>query len=510
MAQVVYRGNLSAAVFPLISNNQGQTIIVKQYDNTFFPTVASQADADKDAGIPQIMYCHNVMPHAQGFGSIGYIERVASSALVNSFTSAFRIRDDVGNRATFSHTSDGKQYVQLAGTNVWTYVDAIAGTAGKPATYAYVNGKTYIYFSGVGCYEYNFGTGALVSVTLTGLTVADILGITSTAGYLIAWSKNAVAWSSTTDVTDFVPSLSTGAGGGGVEGARGTIVHCANTVQGIIIYTTENAVAAAYSGNARYPFNFREITNAGGIASAEFIAYDANNSAQYAYTSYGLQVVNIQSGSLVFPEVTDFLTGKIFEDFDESLVEFTRTNLATTMLKKLTFISGRYLVISYGIVELTHALIYDAAEKRWGKVKITHVDAFEYSTQMPEVLETPRDSLAFLSSTGRIVTMDFKAKGELNLGVIMLGKFQYIRQRMLELQTVDFENIAGSGTFKLYDLPTINGKTYLPPVQATVIEQEEDYRKFGLSVVGKNHTLVAIGSFFLNSLVLAFNVHGRQ
>ena len=56
--------------------------------------------------------------------------------------------------------------------------------------------------------------------------MAQVVGITQSTGYMIAWTKNTVAWSSTIDPTDFVPDSLTGAGGGGVEEVKGAINYC--------------------------------------------------------------------------------------------------------------------------------------------------------------------------------------------------------------------------------------------------------------------------------------------
>jgi len=85
-----------------------------------------------------------------------------------------------------------------------------------------------------------------------------------------------------------------------------------------------------------------------------------------------------QKAQIVLPEITDFLAGKVFEDFDEVTKELSLTELTATMKKKTKFISSRYLIVSYGITEFTHALIYDIALERLGKLKIAHVDCFEY------------------------------------------------------------------------------------------------------------------------------------
>jgi hypothetical protein len=70
---------------------------------------------------------------------------------------------------------------------------------------------------------------------------------------LLAWNETTLYWSSTTDPTDFTPSLATGAGSGGVQNIKGAITIAAPISTGLIVYSNQNAVAAVYSGNARFP-----------------------------------------------------------------------------------------------------------------------------------------------------------------------------------------------------------------------------------------------------------------
>ena len=87
------------------------------------------------------------------------------------------------------------------------------------------------------------------------------------------------------------------------------------------------------------------------------------------------------------------------------------------MLKKVKLVASRYLVISYGVFEFTHAIIYDLALKRLGKVKITHADVFEY---VGEQTEASKESIAFLLGTGEVKTLDFSATADAS-GVLVLG-----------------------------------------------------------------------------------------
>lgn len=512
MSQITYRANLSAKSFPFISENFGRSVIVPQYDNNFNRQLTASEDLDKDVGIPQIYYCHNVMPHPQGFQSVGYTPVIAGG--FSNFTSIFALRDAGENRAYLGITSTGNYYISTGGP--W----AFKGTypTGGITTTAFVSGTTYIYIQGYGCIKYDFGTSAFVgggsggTGNFSGLVTTGAgatIGITAAAGYLIAWNQTAVAWSSTIDPTDFVPSLVTGAGGGNVEGAKGSISFCVPHLLGFIVYTSANAVAALFSGNSRFPFNFREIVASGGVSSLDLIAFDANSGNHYAYTTSGFQLINTSQSQTVFPELTDFIAGKLFEDFNETTNTFSTIVLSGTMKKKITVVSDRYMVISYGVTSFTHAIVYDLVEKRYGKLKIPHVATFEFQIPTSTITEIPRQSLGILFDDGSASVVDFSVNGPGQSGVMLLGKYQFVRPRTLQLDEIALENIRVGFTFSLTDLYTLDGKTYLQ-YNPTLDLSSGLFRRYKSRIVGLNHSLLFKGAFEVCSLVLTFNIHGKR
>jgi hypothetical protein len=509
MTQVSYRANLNAASYPFLSENQGRSVIVRGQDGNYIPNVTSQEDKDK-AGIPQMYYCHNVMPVEDGMQSVGYNLLVDYVGLTESgFNETLLLRDNLGNKAYLAKMTDTRNYVYLPVSNTWVATTSIPSSAGAFVTTAFINGITYIYFSGIGCYKYNWSTNTLDTVTLTGLTAANVIGITAAAGYMIAWTKSSVAWSSLIDPTDFTPSLSTGAGGGNVQQVKGNITFCFPNMLGFIIYSEDNAVAALASNNTRYPFNYREIVGSGGLRDNTLIAYDADTADHYVYTTDGMQLVTSKSAQMVFPAVTDFVAGSYFEDFDESSLTFSRTVLTSNMKKKVTVVSSRYLIISYGISSFTHALVYDTSQKRWGKLKIDHVDCFEFATLDPAVVEAPKKAVCFLQANGVIMQVDFSVGSTVSSGILVLGKYQYVRTRTLQLDTVELENIRANNTFALYDVPNLDGKAGVA-IAGTLISNSNNTRKYGFRSVAINHSLIFKGGFYVVSLQLDFNVHGRR
>lgn len=578
MSQFTYRANLSSKAFPFISDNWGRTVIVPQYDNTFNREVSSDADEDRDAGIPQAYYMHNVMPTAQGWQSIGY-NNVLSAAADGTidFALEFLLRDASGTKIYLGVTTSKKFYVN-DGTG-WVYKTTIAYTG--DVTTAFVNGITYIYCGQVGCYKYDFATAAFVSVTLTALDSTKVAGITGAVGYLLAWQipvsavaltlttsigsptllgavttgvvvnqevtgtgipvgsyvvsinpgvsitinqsataagavtvsflsmPSAIAWSSTIDPTDFAPSLVTGAGGGNVEGARGSITYCIAHTLGFIAYTTNNAVSAVYSNNARYPFVFREILSSGGLSNQNYVSYDANTGNHYAYTTSGLQLISTASSQTIFPDLTDFISGRLFEDYDESTESFVRTVLSAQMQKQLNVVADRYLIISYGITSLTHALIWDISQKRWGKFKIPHVAVFEYQLPAVVITEIPRQSIAFMQADGAVKLVDFAPYSASSSGVIALGKYQFVRARNLILDEIMIENIYDISTFEITVRTSLDGKN-MTDSEPTLNYSNGLFAQYGTLVEGVNHSLLIEGNFQLESLVLRFHLGGKR
>lgn len=514
MSQITYRANLSAKAFPFISENFGRSIIVPQYDNNFNRQLTSPDDVDKDVGIPQLYYCHNVMPHPQGMQSIGYTP-ILSGGLTN-INRIFTLRDSGDNKVYLIFDTTGNTYISSGGP--WAFKGNYPQAANNLVTTAFVSGTTYIYIQNYGCIKYDFGTQAFIpggnagTLSFAGLVITGpgaIIGICPSAGYLVAWNNTAVAWSSTIDPTDFIPSLVTGAGGGSVEGAKGSITLCVPHLLGFIVYTAANAVASLFSGNTRFPFNFREIVASGGVSSSDLIAYDANSGNHYAYTTSGFQLISTSQSQTAYPDLTDFIAGKLFEDFDEATNTFNTTVLTGTMLKRVAVISDRYMCISYGVNSFTHCIVYDLIEKRYGKLKITHTVIFEYQIPSVVITETPRQSIGILKADGSISVVDFSVSLATSSGVAIFGKYQFVRPRVLQLDEIAVENIRAGFTFSLTDMYTLDGKTYLystPTLNLSI----GLFRRYKCRIVGLNHSLLFKGAFEVCSLVLTFNPHGKR
>jgi hypothetical protein len=324
-------------------------------------------------------------------------------------------------------------------------------------------------------------------------------------------SPGAVYWSSTINELDFVPSLITGAGGGQVQGAQGLVTLCLAHTTGFIVYTTKNAVGAAYSGNARYPFNFNAIVGSGGLTDFALVTQEGDTGNHYAYTTNGVQLMSIGSAQTVLTDVTDFISGKLFEDFDDIAKTFSLTRLSSTLVKKLTIINARYLVLSYGIISLTHALVYDLITQRFGKLRTPHVFSFEVAPNVTNVItDLPRQAIGLLQNDGTVKIVDFDVYNPLSNGTLILGKYQYVRARNLILDQFWLENIYNPATFNCTVMTSLDGKVVSSLDVPVLALSAGGQSKYGARSEGQNISLLLQGQFHIESGVLAFNLGGKR
>lgn len=513
MASITYRANLSTPTIPTDPLTFGRTVIMKGQDQNYTPNLVSKLDADKDAGIPQVYYAANVLPTEQGYRSVGFtrtLEQCPGTPYL-----AFPVRAAAVSTLLI-HTREGYLYELVpAGAPQYRYIGKYVGTL----TYASVAGTTYIYIAGDGCYAYDFTAGTLIPVTLLGLDPAAILGVTGTGGYLLAWSADAIAWSSLVDATDFVPSLDTGAGGGSVEGAKGAITFCVPHALGVFVYTYENCVSASLSNNARFPFNFKEVVGSAGITDLQAVTFDGNQNVAYAFTSSGFQQLTQTSAKPIWADLTD--SGDNAAVWDENTVVSNSAGRPGGITgAKLTVVGARYICVSVqnGTLEVEGVSypkyrdlwLYDLALLRWGRIVKDHL----------EVFADQNGQLSLISTAGRVVlcenTQDsLEGFGVTRAeGVIVLGKYQYTRQRLVTLQGIELDN--------LYPVTQLDHLTGLSigdsyPEVFTLAQNgtwEPTHRasqsKYLTRKTALNHSIMVKGNFALNTVILTFNNHGGR
>lgn len=562
--------NLSSSLFPFASQMWGRSVIFPQYDMNYNRTVFSSLDPGFEKQVPQIFYMHNVMPTVEGYQAVGFETVISNTTTGTSAPSAFgdfsfessgfgstpfplnvlwdrayTVQTAAQNNFIFVPAA-GYNLIYDAAVGVWSSVSPFPpGTVNNnvQVTTAFVGGETYICYANKGVYIYNETSKTLNEQVLLGLDVTQVVAITSANGYLIAVTKLEVAWSSLTNPLDFVPSLITGAGGGAVQDAKGHIVSVAKISGGIIVYCEFNAVGGTYSGNAQFPYIFLEVAGSGGLTGMETLSWASNTASHILWGTYGIQELTKTTAKSVYPELTDFLAAKLFEDFDETTLLLSSTYLAQQLSVKLSIIQARFLVASYGVEPpaYTHALIYDMLLKRWGKVKINHVDCFEwnapnlYGTTTYEMLfgipitsligttyaeldtqqdsfTQPKKNMAFMQADGTIKLLNFDYSESNAEGVLILGKFQFRRRLWIEHQYGVIDTVNPADDFNYYIFPSYDGKT-LQSAVATVKNSKlskGSTRTYQRICAGVNISLLFKGKFNLSSFLVGFAIKGNR
>lgn len=542
--QVVFRANLSAANWPFVSNFHGRSVVIPQYDENYQPVQSfSGEDADRDKGIPQVFYLHNCMPTGQGFKSIAFnriVKPVSVPLPVNSFDKIIPAKDPSENKAFIGITTDARVYIFTAASSGWVEItSAVPGWPGGTVYYAYANGFTYLCFSKFNVYKVDVIGLTLTPAVLAGIVNSSIVGLTSASNYLVLHDDVTVYWSSATDPEDFVPSIISGAGSGVPQDVNGMIIGCLPLNNGFAIYTTTNIVIASYSGNTQFPWIFKGAANSAGILNTEQVSYDGDNGTNYAWTSAGLLKVAATGCTPVYPEATDFLSGRIFEDFDDTSNALSTIYMTDAMKIKVSYVASRYLILSYGITSLTHALVFDVALKRWGKLKISHVDCFEVSVNaetaatwtsllgttwltylnstwsefktIGNITANPGRTLGFLQADGSVQLAIWDYGNFSANAVLLLGKYQLTRTQLCTMQGFDIENVDLANTaFSCLVLSTLDGKTFVSAAIPNNPSNGTLVKRFDCRIAGENHSILFKGAFNLVSTILRMSRQGRR
>ena len=520
-----------------------------QYDENYERVIVSPVDQGKDKGVPQVFYIHNVLPTSSGFQSVGYDLEVTGLNGVTSFDNAYSLESSFANRALFVPAA-GACYVLEDPSTGWIQpAGAPSGiTAATLVTTAFVQGQTYICFAELGIFIYDPSTNTFELQPVTGLDIPSILGICAANGYLIAFTNNGIAWSNQSDVIDFVPSLVTGAGGGLVNDAKGNIIACLPISGGFVIYCENNAVGATYTGNTEFPFTILEIPGSGGVSGPTVVSWqgNSNSNTNFSFTNNGIHAITLgQVAQPTFMEVTEFIVGQIYEDFDDVALTWSVTDLAAPLNIKLALIANQYLVISYGPSTnppssmFTYALVYDVTRQRWGKLKINHVCAFQWnapgnnkeyvydtlpwtydgigSTTYEQLSAYPTGNgeelvgktLSFLQCDGTVKVVNLTWDNPNSKGVLLLGKYQMSRNYCITHQRTVIEGVKEGQTFQYYVVPTLDGKTLLTPVPAVILSQGPKSITYGKRITGVNVSGLLVGSFNIVSFVINLNLAGQ-
>lgn len=568
MAVNRFKVPLNNAVFPFVSSDAPRAVFVPSLDVAPRLTRGFVGTDDSlDYNVTQIIYGENFMPLSSGVRSVGY-KRVIAPTVNNDFDSIFPLRDSEENTVLYS-PSAGKNYVYdvVAGmwmeesiASIWAplVLHASSIPADSKVTYAYVDGKTFVCYSrlksnggpavDMSIMQWDEATKTLVPATAILANVpfpaGEIDGISASNGFLLIWSGLSVAWAnfngSTFNFAAYANGAFTGSGNQVPEDVKGKITAIIALPGGFVIFTTRNAVSANYYAQSiASPWVFREVSNAGGLDTYEQATVEGNLGDVIAYTTSGLQKINLNSAEAIYPAAADFIAGRKTERYDFGTHALIPGGTSVDLFTKVTAIASRYFVISYGYFPgiYSYALVFDLALKRWGKLRVVHKDCFYYTQQLEatgltyamlldvrysdlattayedatgqgEGVSTAQHSIAFLLASGEVLNAIWSddAREEPDNAVIVIGRMQLSRSSNVQFNRAEAEGLEDGDMFVM---PSENGRNLQDTIPLIDVERAAGYLCQGEMIDCKNFNLVAEGTFKLSTIVVEGTTTGK-
>lgn len=551
MGQVAYRANLSAANFPMTIAEGGRTVIVPGPDNNFDRRV-DPTGAQKDAGIPQALYLENVFPTISGYQSVGYINPGSLMSVPVGQKIAQHITVPV------SATAGVVVYEQLYITDSSVTLAGYAGNypvtfpAGGSLTYGVtfstaVVGSTCYLFDGIELYTVH-NTGVAIEITKISASVLPvnffslngIICICGSRNYLIALSSTTAFYSSTTTPTDFTASLVSGAGEISVGNVISRLIYAHGTQDGFYLFSPEGAYYAQYTGNARYPWKFNIVRGAVGLDESVYdlrkrIAFNGASDEIYVVEKdLSFKVYAKTQATSVLHEITELLQKKKVQSLYDFDTDTFTTEVKTTEKPSVYLWDSRYLFISIDETEgavtpdynkgYSAALVFDVTTNRLGKLKLPFKYFFATVRTLFANLKTQMIFIDPLTNVMKILSLDiYNTEGtitssevfEPHRGVLVLGKFQYVRSRKIKLEQVEFEGaqntaVISNPNFSCVIFPSQDGRNFDTTIVLTASAINGGLVTFPVHATAQNHSVGLKGAFSADTLQLRFTPAGDR
>lgn len=543
MASVTFRAALNAAAYPMTYKQAVRSVLQPGLDissrtnGNFYGTPDSA-----DYNLMQLVYCENVLPIAKGLQSAGFVEEYPPyDPPANDFDQLWVVRSDVGTDVSFS-PGRGKNYVYHNVDLGWVAYNSFAfDPSNKNITWGYVDGRTLIFYERTKLIEWSPALPGMVDLVLTlppGFDISDILGNSAASNYHLLFTENTILWSSLANILDFADT-DLGAGSQIPIDLKGRITAVRPIAGGFMIYTTKNVVAASFTNDASRPFAFREVQNSGGVNGSEQVTGEANAVGHYTYGTAGVQLVTLQRAETVFPEAADFLISPEMDVWNPTTKTVDTTPLSGTTLPKLQYLASRYLFISYGSGGgiFTHALVYDTALQRWGKLKIDHVDinllpldalggplryyqlVHEYDfydmayAQLNYPADPPpglRQNFGFLQKDGTVMLLVSNLDAALGGAVAVFGRCQLQRNKNVTIHKIETEGVVQEPVPSILILSSETGARRDTVTEAVAVSVDDNYIRADARVTAQNADIAIEGNFQLTTLIVEAASHGSR
>jgi len=337
-----------------------------------------KGDTEKRSNQCHAFFMQNCLPVANGFNSVHYTKVINKHTYPQYLDRCFALRTADGQVALYSPAS-GTNYIYTKATGNWEKFPFVTSVDSSAISIAYLKGTTYVCYPGIGLFVYDFDTNTFNQQTVIAVDFNNIKGVCAAGGYLLLWTDTSIAWSSLTNPLDFTPTTG-GAGSSSLLSARGPIVTVLPAKDGVVVYTSVNAVAGNVTGNINFPFAFKEIAGSAGLATSRHATGDSTAETQIAWTTSGIMEVGGGNAQAAWAEISDSIAQNIYMSCGSD--GYPYLSRVTQIDVSINTIGQRYITISLknkdADVEYAFAYVYDLVLRRWGRIDIPHIDIFEY------------------------------------------------------------------------------------------------------------------------------------
>jgi hypothetical protein len=550
--------NLTAEGFPFCFDELSNTVFINaglEQQRTLLGGFDG-AESVQSFGVMQAFYLQNVLPHTRGYLSAHYSqlhEAAAVDVFTEPFTEVFTLKEAPGAVALFA-PANGTNYIMDGDSGIWESYPFPGTVAVKPSV-AYLKGVSYICYPGLGLYRYNFQSKRIEAQVMAGINPAAVRGVCAANGFLLIWDANTLYWSSFSNPLDFLPGLDTGAGSTSILATRGELTQVLAIADGFIVYTTFNAVAATYTGDAANPWIFREVPGSAGLSAAEQVSYEANLENHFAWTSRGMQLVAMREAVQAWDELSFGLSRRKYSRLLPGTVQ-PETVVSSQPLEVRLSTVGVYVAISvrdsdvHAAGEYGFAYLYDTGTRRWGRLDVLHADILEYfapafapTTSYQDLLDagtsyqdlldagtsyqdlgdtltaaTPAygTTFAIVQPTGRILrvhTGDALADVTevvdvaIPAPVLLHGRYRLVRTRGIELQEVQ---VTRGADFQVIGIVHDANGDYVREVPITATQYATVAGRFLCRVPGDAVSIAVMGSFNITDITLRMRASGNR
>jgi len=338
-------------------------------DPNVFPKnlVSTDKEDGEERTIPVMPYeGYNFLPTSYGYRSyFGTKAILTAIALITSKVDkviCYQLNTYVNKLIALC--SDGIWIYDAVGTT-WTKVQALTDNSGSSQydewTYCVIENVLYLYRQGNSVvYKYSFA-GALTNFAPTFLNMTGQMGIFRARGRLGFWdSANSISWSSSSDLTDFTPSLENLAGNTIFSAVVGRIVSIRSQGDGFIIYSTKSLVGVAYDVNGSQIWTAQSIKDSTGVATSNDITQGKDSEEHFVRTNtgfYSIEAYNpVSNKRTITPILTDLWDIMKENNYPMKLDCFDDRFLFISTLDD-TYINAKTHIISQTVPDYTQHLL---------------------------------------------------------------------------------------------------------------------------------------------------------